>query len=142
MGRLREAHAGADCGGKADEQCRPCVVCCEGGREDWRERRDRAVHQACETWLDQPQDQLLVRCPVLLGAGVAREMGLLQQISLAFVLALGLCEVAEEPARRGVAYPLSRLVVERQAASSIRSASSRMRSMPRLATSQTGRRLT
>ena len=53
MGRLGEAHgnAGADGGRQADQEGLPGILRGEGGREDRRERRDRAIHQASKARL-------------------------------------------------------------------------------------------
>ena len=57
--RFGESHrdAGTDAGGQSYEESVPAFVSGEGGREDWRERRDRAIHESGQAGLNVLQDE-------------------------------------------------------------------------------------
>ncbi len=103
--RLGEGHgdAGADRGGEADQERRPGVVGGEGRREQRRERRDRAIHQAGEARLHVLQHEHAARSLVLLGAGRLGEDLLAELLGEVLVRRFLLGETVEEFAHRGVA---------------------------------------
>ena len=110
-----EAHrdAGADRGRQADQEGLPGVLRGEGGGEDRRQRRHRAVHQAGQPRLHIGQDELPPLGLRLLPA--ARPAGACLQSEPAgqrLVRLLGGGEIAEQLARLGVARALRRLDVE------------------------------
>jgi hypothetical protein len=70
--RFRKTHAdaGTDRGRETDEEGLPILMGGEGGREQGRQCRDRAVHQTGEARLDVLQNEHAFARAVLFGAHV------------------------------------------------------------------------
>src|SRR5262249_62005670 len=111
---LCEPHgnAGAERGGSADEEGLPGVVGGEGGGEEWRQCRYRAVHQSDKTRLDDLQQKEPALCLALGAQGVRREVLLLQAFGERLMLLLGIGKIEEELADGGVAAALCGVTVE------------------------------
>ena len=95
--RLGKAHrdAGADGRRKADQESRPGIVRGEGGGEQRRQRRDRAVHEAGEPRLDILQHEHAPRGLVLGGARAAAR-SFAEFVGELLVLVLGRGEAREQ----------------------------------------------
>ena len=112
--RFGESHrdAGADRSGKPDQQRRSRILGGEGGGEDRRQGRHRAVHQAGQAGLDPGQDHLAPRLLVLGFAGRVGQvprLGLGGHVDVAPLLA---GKPVEQPLRLGIAGPRRRVDIE------------------------------
>ncbi|MPL60884.1 hypothetical protein SDC9_06447 [bioreactor metagenome] len=114
MRGLGEAHrdAGAGGRGKPDQQRGMRVLCGEGGGEDRRQRRDRAVHQPGQPGLHPGQDELAIGGAVLLGPGVPGQMLGLERLGLLLMALFGGSQIAQELAGVGIRAALRRAGVE------------------------------
>jgi len=114
MGGLGEAHGNtrADGSRETDQEGLPGILRGEGGREDRRERRDRAIHQASKARLHVGQQKLAFCGFSLFGLAICIEMFLFQHMRHVFVAPLRLSQITEQLARRGIGGALDRFIVE------------------------------
>ncbi|SRR5579885_1388182 len=112
--RLGEGHrdARADRGGEPHHESLPGVVGREGGGEERRERRNRAVHQARKARLHILQDEHAARDIVLFFAGLRRQDFLAEILRDLLVLIFGFREVEQQFAYRSVARRFRRFAVK------------------------------
>ena len=99
-------------GRRANQECLPGAAGGEGRREQWRQRRNRAIHKSDQAGLDDLQQEKPALGLTLLDLGVRRQMLEAQLDGERLVAFFGLGQFVEEFFDQRILAALGRLLVE------------------------------